>query len=249
MSDPGSFLHLAARTRSYIQVADALRKEIARLGVGGGARLPSEREFATKLNISRPSVREALIVLELSGEIEIRVGSGIYLRQPPAAAAAARGAGGELSAAALGYSPHEVSQLRSFIEGGVAAHAAQFITRPQLKKLQAYVTAMYRGLEHHPGSEDHALVTADRKFHATLAAATGNRLLSRTVIDLFDQRYSPLTGSMRRLFESRMVWEECAQEHQAIYDAVAEHDPLQAEAAMRRHLARAHARLMAAVDE
>lgn len=248
MSDLGSFLHLAGRTRSYIQVADALRREIAQLGVGSGVRLPSEREFATKLNISRPSVREALIVLELSGEIEIRVGSGIYLRQPPAEAARGDADGG-ISAAALGYSPHEVSQLRHFIEGGVAAHAAQFITRPQLRKLRTYLMAMYRGLEHHPESEDRELVTADRKFHIALAAVVGNRLLSRTVIDLFDQRYSPLTGSMRRLFESRMVWEECVQEHQAIYDAVADHDPLQAEAAMRRHLARAYARLMAAVDE
>jgi len=230
-----------------MQVADALRREIARLDARSGDRLPSERDFALKLNISRPSVREALIVLELSGEIEIRVGLGIYLRQqraqPEEEAVRAK------DPAPLGYSPHEVSQIRHFLEGGIAAHAAQFITNAQLKKLNAHLEDMYQGLEHHPGSEDRQLVTADRKFHLALASVTHNRLLSHTVQELFDQRYSPLTGSMRRLFENMTVWEDCVKEHQDIYDAVAGHDPLQAEAAMRRHLTHSHARLMAVIDE
>ena len=247
MTDTTAFLHLAGTPRNYLQVADALRKAIAESGVRGGGRLPSERDFALKLRISRPSVREALIVLELAGEIEIRVGSGIYLRHPQANASAAGEPDEDL--AALGYSPYEVNQIRRFLEGGVAAHAAQFITGPQLKKLRMHLASMTQGLAHHPGSEDRQLVMADRKFHLALAAVTRNRLLVHTVEDLFDQRYSPLPGSLRRLFEDRMVWEECVKEHQDIYDAVAAHDPLQAEAAMRRHLTRAHARLMAVIDE
>ncbi|HEX7387361.1 MAG TPA: FadR/GntR family transcriptional regulator [Castellaniella sp.] len=247
MKEPVSFLHPAGSPRNYLQVADALRKVIAETGVRGGGRLPSEREFALQLNISRPSVREALIVLELGGEIEIRVGSGIYLRQSSTEAAPAGEPDGSL--ASLGYSPYEVNQIRRFLEGGVAAHAAQFITSAQLKKLDAHLASMYRGLEHHPGSEDRQLVMADRKFHLALASVTHNRLLVHTIEELFDQRYSPLPGSLRRLFENRMVWEECVKEHQDIYDAVASHDPLQAEAAMRRHLTRAHARLMAVIDE
>ncbi|CAM5187251.1 DNA-binding FadR family transcriptional regulator OS=Castellaniella defragrans OX=75697 GN=HNR28_001514 PE=4 SV=1 [Castellaniella defragrans] len=247
MNGSASFPHLVGSPRNYMQVADALRREIARLDARSGDRLPSERDFALKLNISRPSVREALIVLELNGEIEIRVGLGIYLRQPRAEADEDEAP--ERDPAPLGYSPHEVNQIRHFLEGSIAAHAAQFITNAQLKKLNGHLESMYRGLEHHPGSEDRQLVTADRKFHLALAAVAHNRLLSHTVQELFDQRYSPLTGSMRRLFENRTVWEDGVQEHQDIYDAVAAHDPLQAEAAMRRHLTRSYARLMAIIDE
>ena len=52
-----------------MQVADALRREVRRMDIPEGGRLPSERELAQLLSISRPSLREALIVLELQGEI------------------------------------------------------------------------------------------------------------------------------------------------------------------------------------
>lgn len=61
------------------------------------------------------------------------------------------------------------------------------------------------------------------------------------------QRYTPVGGSMHRLFDNQMVWQDAIQEHQDIYEAIADRDPLQAQAAMQRHLARAHIRLMAVI--
>lgn len=305
------------RGRSYLHVAEALRHEIHKLDVGEGGRLPSEREFTQLLKISRPSLREALIVLELLGEIEIRVGSGIYLKRarkgssdtPPAAhepaaayasgtaemAATGSGAPGPdrirsgslaaapglpdtapgspdltpnpdtirpvpdaatlnppaaalgQNAAALGQSPREVHQMRYFLESGVAAYAARFITRAQLKPLAAALAAMRRALGGRRRTGDRPLADADRRFHVALAAVTGNQLLIRTLEDLFDQRYSPVAGSMHRLFDNQEVWREAIREHQEVYDAVAARDPLQAQAAMQRHLTRAHARLMAMI--
>jgi DNA-binding FadR family transcriptional regulator len=234
--------------RGYLHVAETLRQAIHTLRVGEGGRLPSERELTQLLNISRPSLREALIVLELQGEIEIRVGSGIYLRQTLAAAApAAPAVAAESSDGPLGQSPREVSQVRYFLEGGVAAHAARFMTRPQLRELDSALADMRRSLRRRQRLGDQPLAEADGRFHMLLAASTDNELLSRMLKDLFDQRYSPVGGSMHRLFDNESVWQDAIQEHQDVYDAVASHDPLQAQAAMQRHLSRAHARLMAVI--
>jgi len=243
-------IHVVDRTRGYMQVADALRREIRQMAIQAGARLPSERELAQQLRISRPSLREALIVLELQGEIEIRVGSGIYLkRDVPAedAEAGTRTPGIDHDVAPMGHSPQDVSQTRYFLEGGVAAHAARFITREQLKMLGASVEAMRRAVGTRDRTGDKPLADADRLFHVTLSSTTHNRLLTQTLEELFDQRYTPIGGSMHRLFDTESVWMDAVQEHQEIYDAVATRDPLQAQAAMYRHLTRAHARLMAVI--
>ncbi|MFL6716655.1 MAG: FadR/GntR family transcriptional regulator, partial [Burkholderiaceae bacterium] len=69
--------------RLYRQISNQLRELI----VGGefplGSRLPSERDLSVQLGVSRPSLREALIALEVEGYIEVRMGSGIYVCEPP----------------------------------------------------------------------------------------------------------------------------------------------------------------------
>ncbi len=252
MEQFGSLLHAGDKSRSYLHVAAMLRREIGKLNVGTGGRLPSEREFAQLLNISRPSLREALIVLELQGEIDIRVGSGIYLKRAvrddraPVDSAPSEPSTG-LEDVAFGHSPREVSQVRFFLESGIAAYAARFITRAQLGTLEAAVAAMRRGLSRRARLGDKPLADADRQFHVALAKTTDNRLLIGTLKELFDQRYSPVAESMHRRFDNADVWQQAVQEHQAIFDAIADRDPLQAQAAMQRHLTRAHARLLAVI--
>ena len=68
--------------RLYRQVADQIRTYLDSGALPVGARLPTERELAEKLNVSRPTIREALIALEVEGRIRIRVGSGIYVSEP-----------------------------------------------------------------------------------------------------------------------------------------------------------------------
>src|SRR5947209_11748059 len=75
--------------RLYRQVADQLRNLIDSGEYAVGSRLPTERELAEQLKISRPTVREALIALEVEGRLRIRVGSGIYVIEPAAVAATA----------------------------------------------------------------------------------------------------------------------------------------------------------------
>lgn len=246
-ADHASHLHLRERSRGYMHVADILRREITRLGVREGERLPSERDLARRLEISRPTLREALVVLEVQGEIEIRVGSGIYLKRAATHGAGPVPEGAVEGADALGHSPKDVHQTRYFLEGGIAAHAARFISARQLRTLAACVAAMRKALLARDRAGDRPIADADRLFHVTLSSTADNPLLTRTLEELFDQRYTPLGGSLHRLFDNAKVWQEAVEEHQEIYDAVADHDPLQAQAAMQRHLRRAHARLMAVI--
>jgi len=240
------------RARSYLHVADMLRREITKMDVDASGRLPSERELAGLLNISRPSLREGLIALELQGEIEIRIGSGIYLRKPaggqgPAGAAAPVQSPTPMQAVKMGDSPRDVNQMRLFLEGGVAAHAARFITRAQLRQLDKSLQAMRAALKQKGRAGVRTITEADRLFHMTLACVTENELLVQTLEDLFDQRYTPVADTMHRHFDDQSAWQIAVQEHQDIYEAIASRDPLQAQAAMQRHLTRAHARLMAVI--
>lgn len=247
----GSLLRGADRTRSYLHVAEQLRQKIQEMDVDAGGRLPSERELASLLNISRPSLREALIALELQDEIEIRVGSGIYLRRPAteqnSAAHATATRYDQASELKLGDSPKDVNQVRGFLEGGVAAHAARFMSTKQLRQLKKSLMTMRTALSARHNVNPNAFIDADRLFHVTLAASTDNELLTQTVEDLFDQRYLPVAETMHRHFDDPVAWHAAMLEHQDIYDAVAARDPLQAQAAMQRHLSRAHARLMAMI--
>ena len=77
--------------RLYRQIADQIRSLIRSGEFAAGARLPPERDLAKQLGVSRPSVREALIALEVEGLVEVRIGSGIYV-QAPATSRAGNGA-------------------------------------------------------------------------------------------------------------------------------------------------------------
>src|SRR5438874_2762147 len=68
--------------RLYRQIADQLRALIDSGEYAVGSRLPTERDLAEQLKVSRPTVREALIALEVEGRVRIRVGSGIYVSEP-----------------------------------------------------------------------------------------------------------------------------------------------------------------------
>ena len=74
--------------RLYRQIAEQLSRLIASGEFSEGSRLPSERDLAVQLGVSRPSVREALIALEVAGKVDVRVGAGIFVstRRPVAVA-------------------------------------------------------------------------------------------------------------------------------------------------------------------
>ena len=108
--------------RLYRQVADQLRQLIDSGEFAVGARLPTERELAVQLGVSRPTVREALIALEVDGRVRIRVGSGIYVLPPRG-----RATGCRICAVPIA-GPFEILKARALFEGAVAEEAARIAT-------------------------------------------------------------------------------------------------------------------------
>ncbi|NBO02164.1 MAG: FadR family transcriptional regulator, partial [Betaproteobacteria bacterium] len=119
-------LHTVEPQRLYRQIAEQLRALVSAGEFEVGHRLPAERDLAVQLGVSRPSVREALIALEVEGMIEVRTGSGIYVRATAAEATKGRathGAGSQhhIDEAPLDWGPLEVIQARGLIEPEAAA--------------------------------------------------------------------------------------------------------------------------------
>jgi len=218
--------------RLYQQVADRIRDVIQEGAFGVGARLPSERELALQLGVSRPSLREALIALEIDGRIEIRMGSGLYVCAPPVAA--------ERSTPALGESPIELMQARAALEGAVITLATARLTPAGLARVGDSLAAMKR--EHARGRTP---VDADRRFHLGIAEMTGNTVLVRMVGELFDGRHGPLPSRMSGRSETAHTWRSALVEHERIFRALESRDPQAAAAAMCTHLRASEERWLA----
>ena len=122
--------------RLYRQVADQLRALIEGGEYPVGSRLPTERDLAEQLQVSRPTVREALIALEVEGRVRIRVGSGIYVIEPTPASV--------VPGSATIEGPFELLRAREFIEGTIAGEAARLATSDDIARIDAALAAMAR---------------------------------------------------------------------------------------------------------
>src|SRR5512140_1483071 len=209
--------------RLYRQIADQIAALIERGEYGAGERLPPERDLAKQLGVSRPSVREALIALEVQGFVEVRVGSGVYVRSPQAAKVAAR--------LSEDSGPFELIRARWLIEGECAALAAKSATRAQVKAMGDALGRM----EAHRDKGGLPL-DDDRAFHERIAEASGNSALALVVRTLWDQRTSPLFRQLEHHYDTPQLWEVALREHRAVLSAIARHDAPGARRAMRRHM-------------
>jgi GntR family transcriptional regulator, hexuronate regulon transcriptional repressor len=219
----------------YQKVANTIVASIKSGLYPPGERLPPERELAEKLDVSRPTIREALIALEIRGIVEARRGSGIYVIQAPAT----QGVPAEDD---LDVGPFEVSEARRLFEGESAALAAAIITDEELAELEKLLQVIGVNADNELGER------ADRDFHIAIAEATQNPAIATVVETLWDMRYrSPLcklmfdrarhAGSKPRL-----------DEHRDIFDALKARDPKAARAAMRAHLDRVINALLSATE-
>ncbi|HUL64794.1 MAG TPA: FadR/GntR family transcriptional regulator [Burkholderiaceae bacterium] len=210
--------------RLYQQIADQIRDLIESGRFEVGSRLPPERDLAQKLGVSRPSLREALIALDVEGRVEVRSGSGVYVSHVSVDNA-------QKKTAALGESPSQLMEARSLIEGEVVVLACARVTEELLDRLRELLAGMEAELARRRTPLD-----LDKQFHLTLADMTGNAVLARLVGDLFDERHSPISAKIRSRFESARTWKAALKEHEAILRAIEARDPIAAQAAMRAHL-------------
>ena len=220
-------------SRLYGRVSTDLGVQIAQGYFAVGSRLPSERQLAQTYGVSRPTIREAIIALELDGLVEVKKGSGVYVvnRLPK---------GGQANETDIG--PFELLEARRAIEGEACALAAPHIDADALAELDALVTEM------EDASDIAVSEAADRRFHVAIARASGNSAMVAAVEMLWDARArSPQYRLLSDKAHNAGVTPR-PDEHVMILDALRSRDADAARTAMRSHLSRVLDSLLEATE-
>jgi GntR family transcriptional repressor for pyruvate dehydrogenase complex len=180
--------------------------------------------LAAKFDVSRPTIREAIIALEIGGLVEVRVGSGVYVVSK---------SGDRMTPAELDIGPFELLEARRMIESDMAAVAAARISDMHLARLDQLLGEMAHENEIGAVGE-----RADREFHNVIAEGTGNSALVSTVEHLWSVREtSPMLITMLNKARAYGV-KPMIEDHERIVNALRERDPDAAHAAMHGHLSR-----------
>jgi len=202
-------------------------------GFRPGDRLPSERELATLLSVSRGSLRQALVALELDGVVEIRSNSGAYVA-PDGLSRAWRRPSGD----APEVPPLDIVLARLTLEPQAARRAATCATDAALVTIAASVTRFADGDRRydlrHP---------EDRGFHVAIAAASGNAALARLVVALWDMQRGALYERLEDHFSTAAMRDLAIEDHRRISTALARRDPEASHDAMHAHIERIHVNL------
>jgi DNA-binding FadR family transcriptional regulator len=217
--------------RLYRQISDQLRALILAGEFAEGSRLPPERDLSVQLGVSRPSLREALIALEVEGFVEVRKGSGIYVCPAPKRRPSAFDLSGE-------EGPLELIRARALLEGEVAAIAAKTGRRLAFDGIEQAINLMQEAAD-----AGKTPLEADRLFHVRIAEATGNSVLVGVVGRLFDLRLRPLFDQLDGHFATPNVWADAILEHRDILKALRAKDGAKARAMMQRHMEISYRRL------
>lgn len=223
-----------AEQRLYQKVADKILDMITSGSYPPGTRLPGERELADRFDVSRVVVREAEISLEALGYVEIKVGSGVYVREPSTT---------DMSRLPT-VTAFELTQTRLLFESESAALAARMITDEQIADLERTVERMANASHDSPDGDQ-----ADREFHMLIARATGNSVNMHIMENLWRMRTE--LPQVRKVYSAVCIEDSShrVDEHDAILNALRERNPEKARAAMRYHFSRLIEALLVASEQ
>lgn len=216
--------------RLYRQIADLLNTRIEQGLFPVGTFLPAERELAEQLGVSRTSVREALIALEVSGQVSIRPGHGVQVLDTKQSSGNIQTSPNGPAPADIG--PIQIMEARRWVETKTAELAAINHTPDNLERmLQALKVQGEADTARAPQYRE-----GDRDFHIEIARASGNPAYEVLVASLWEYRTRPLF----RRFEELLVGPDrpiqTASEHRDIYEAIADRDSAAATKFMKAHL-------------
>ncbi|MEA4902399.1 FadR/GntR family transcriptional regulator [Desulfitobacterium sp.] len=213
----------------YEEIVERIREFITSGELQPGDRLPSERDMAERLQVSRASVREAFSALEMLGLLEIRTGEGTYIRQVNI----------ESVMSSLTWVLYmekdavlELLEVRKILEVQVAALAAQRANPEDLQNIEEALKQMYQDLQKVRLGEH-----ADERFHFAIAQATHNKILIHLMSALSDTMERTLKVSRSKLYEGKDMPERLYKEHALIYEAIRQQEPSEASERMFAHLA------------
>lgn len=223
-----------AEQRLYQRVANNILEMITSGAYPPGTRLPGERELAERFSVSRVVIREAEISLEALGHVEIKVGSGVYVREP------SQTSSGRLPK----VSAFELTQTRLLFESESAALAATEITTEQIEELERTIAVMENTPQDSPESDE-----ADRVFHLTIAKASGNAANYYIMENLWRMRVE--LPEVKAMYAAVCVEDSYSRvdEHEAILNALKARNSDQARKAMRAHFSRLIENLLIATEQ
>lgn len=217
--------------RLYRQIANAIVESIQRGEFAPGAALPPERKLAKQLGVSRSSVREALIALEMTGWVDIRTGNGVFAMQPLPSAST--------PAAEADYSLEDLLQARLAFEGMLAEMAARNGSPAQREQLRLLADTLLRYR-----ANDAEFLEQDKGFHLLIGEMSGNEVLREMMEFLWNKRDSARFRRLERHFADNAFTDEMNRDHQQIAAAICAGDAAAARAAMESHLAQVKQRLL-----
>lgn len=228
-NEPGEGLFRPIRLeRVSEKVANQLKEVISEGALKVGDRLPSERDLAEQMGVSRASVREALQILAAQGIIESFHGGGSVvcnitdeeIRRPM-----------QIFLEGDRQRVRELTEVRAFMEAWAAREAAKNRTDIELERIRGYLDEMERDF-----AKGQIRFEVDFKFHAEIAAATHNTIF----VHLIDSIYGLISYSVKIHRELVFVAEEdqatILSHHRRVFEAIKNRDPEAAEAAMKEHL-------------
>ncbi len=214
------------RGDSTEQVIDYVRQLIGGGQLRPGNRLPAERELATQLGVSRPTIRAGLRALAAMGVIESRHGSGTYIPDGPP-----RLDSEPLSflAALHGFTRDEMYEARRVLEVAAAGLAAERATSDHLASIAEEVASLFAAM-----NDPRAFLVHDIRFHRAVASASGNPILASLVEMVSALYYERRRDTAMRATDRNL--HDAAELHRRIYQAIRSHNVDQAKQLMNEHL-------------
>ncbi len=222
----GNALYKLVRTsRLYEQIVQQIEESILKGTLKAGDQLPAERELAQRFGVSRTAVREAVKALREKGVVEAYSGRGTFITD--GTSQAVRQSFDLMVKIGQPEGSTDLAEVRSILEPGIAALAAERASEADRATLREAVAVMDRALK-----DADAYIEADLDFHLALAEAAANPL----ILSLIDSIVGLLREQRLRIFRVEGGPERGQVHHKRILDAMEKRDAGKARAAMKAHL-------------
>ena len=210
------------QTPRYKLVAQQIAKLILAGKLPRGSKMPTERELVQELGVSRPTIREAMIALEITGFVENSFGSAAFVSKAPPNSSQLTDINQP--------GPFELLEARIMLEGEVAFLAAKQITRSEIKHLRKCVDQMQT-------KDPEEFWRADEEFHVSIASASRNLVFANIVRDFWRQRtHMPMCVKMSERVSVDDHRDEIVEMHLRIINALKAEDAEKARNEIRSHL-------------
>ncbi len=211
------------------EIVEQIKELIAKGELKPGQNIPSERDLATLLGVSRPSVREAITVLEAMGYLESRQGGGTYVRSLTQTSLAdpLSDLVGEKSPRIL----HSLVEVRMGLESWSASLAAQRARPEEIERMRELLGQMEAQVD--GGGWD---AEVDSQFHYAITTATHNILQVHVLQTIHSLFHATVQVALMEFYRKGGYIEILRQQHREIFESIAAHDPERARRAMMAHL-------------